>query len=622
MSGDLAHKELPVRTPFGYAFAGATLELARGRLLVDGQDAGAGPLVLKLLAVLCQAAGLLVTRQRLFDEIWPRQTVSDEALTKLIARLRETLGPYGKCVVTLRARGVRLDAAVTELDAPLETVAPSLVASAAAPAGDVVPAPANEALAAVEEIAPPAPTAPVAPAPLPPRRVKLSGINLLGTIAALLILAALAWGIRILLRPATPDPQQTVVSDFGLTVADVNAARPETLDLLRDAVTALHLGQTERYRAVLQVAHDADHATMVPGILLSLSRGLGPNGHDSELEEDIAARLGESTTPYVRLLARYAHDFHSRADDGEPRLAALVAMRPSAWRLQLRLAHIALGQRREAVALKALRQIPVTGVPPDISMTALADRASLGDTQTVTDLLDAGAFAQAPTYREHALGRLDWTHSQVDAAIAHLDKAAEIASHDNDFWREINARELAALFAFHAGHADAASRLERTITLIRRTTIHLDEVDALEALAAELQLASNPAGARERLRGIAARDQGAFERIALEIQNARLGFVLPEGSFTSREQQPAKTAVDYPGAAELTQAWTAHARGDPDTARQQLGQARSLGIDDSYFREDAALLDARLSKRSYECRPDPPYPNALRFSTCRGGIGR
>lgn len=603
MSGDLAHKAMPVPTPFGYAFAGATLELARGRLLVDGQDAGAGPLVLKLLAVLCQAAGLLVTRQRLFDEIWPRQTVSDEALTKLIARLRETLGPYGKCVVTLRARGVRLDAAVTALDAPLETVPSLPVAGTAVPAS-----------AAVEEFAPSAPIAPTAHVTLPRRG------NRAGMIVALLVLAALAWGVSTRMRPTTLDPQQIVVSDFGLTVADVNATQPETLGLLREAIAALHLGQTERYRAVLQVAHDADRTTLVPGILLSISRGLGPNGHDTALEEDIAARLGESTTPYVRLLARYAHDFHTRADNGEPRLAALVAMRPSAWRLQLRLAHIALGQRREAVALEALRQIPGTGLPPDISMTALADRASLGDTQAVADLLDAGAFAQTPTYREHALGRLDWTHNRVDAAIVHLDEAAEIASRANDFWREINARELAALFAFHAGHADSASRLERTITLIKRTTIHLDGVDMLEALAAELQFVSNPDGARERLRGVAARQQGVFARIALEIQNARLGFVLPEGSYLSREQMQATTTVDYPGAAELVQAWTTHARGDDDTARQQLGQARSLGIDDSYFREDAALLDALLSKRTYACRPDPPYPNALRFSTCRAGM--
>lgn len=409
------------------------------------------------------------------------------------------------------------------------------------------------------------------------------------------------------------------MSDFGLTVADVNAAEPETLSLLREAIAALHLGQTERYRAVLQVAHDTDRATLIPGILLSVSRVPGPNSRDLRLEEDLSARLGESTTPYVRLLARYAHDFHTRADAGEPSLSALVAMRPSAWRLQLRLAQIALGQRREAVALKALRQIPDTGVPPDISMTALADRASLGDTQAVSDLLDAGAFAQAPTYREHALGRLDWTRNHIDAAIAHMDTAAEIASHDNDFWREINARELAALFAFHAGHADAASRLERTIALIKRTTIRLSGVDALEALAAEIQLADDPDGARERLRGMAARELGTSERIAAEIQNARLGFVLPDGSYLSREQRQATTTADYPGAAELVLAWTAHARGDHDTATQQLAQARLLGIDDSYFREDAALLAARLSKRAYACRPDPPYPNALRFSTCRSG---
>ena len=41
-----------------------------------------------------------------------------QALTKLIGRLRELLGPFGARVVTVRGRGVRLDATVRRLDTP------------------------------------------------------------------------------------------------------------------------------------------------------------------------------------------------------------------------------------------------------------------------------------------------------------------------------------------------------------------------------------------------------------------------------------------------------------------------------------------------------------------------
>ena len=54
-------------------------------------------------------------------------------------------------------------------------------------------------------------------------------------ILALLVLAAFA-GAMIMLRQTstTPDPQLIAVADYGLTVADVNAAKPETLNLLRE----------------------------------------------------------------------------------------------------------------------------------------------------------------------------------------------------------------------------------------------------------------------------------------------------------------------------------------------------------------------------------------------------
>ena len=122
-------------TPFGFAFDRVVFELATGRLLVDGEEVGAPALPLRLLQALCEHPGVLVTRKDLFNYIWPRQVATYEALTKVIGRLRELLGPYGARVVTVRNRGVRLDATVRRLQgaAPVEPVVnPDDVTAAAA----------------------------------------------------------------------------------------------------------------------------------------------------------------------------------------------------------------------------------------------------------------------------------------------------------------------------------------------------------------------------------------------------------------------------------------------------------------------------------------------------------
>lgn len=576
--------------PFGYAFAGVTLELARGRLLVDGADVGAGPLVLKLLGALCRSPGFLVTRQQLFEEIWPRQTVSDEALTKLIARLREMLGPHAKCLVTLRGRGLRLDAAVAELPMPAE-------AFAQAPAPTLAPAPAGAS----------------APArPRGPRRVALTAAV---TIALLAAIAVAAWHWLPSRAPSQFPSSQVVIGGYALTDADIDASTPETLQLMREAGTSLDNGELVRARALLKTAHETDRNTPVPGILIAIGDWHGQRDADPALEKEIAARINERTTPYVRLLARLAHDIYTRADEGEPDIAALTALRPAAWRLQLRRAHIALAQRREASALAALSQIPTVGPPADVVATALADRASLGDVNGASRALADGALADAPANRAIVLGRLEWTRHHFDAAIAHFDEASALADARDNFDDEIDAAAYAAEIAFFAGRDDAVARIERTIALTRRTSIRERLAVELAPLAAERYLDDGDrAKAAELLRAIAVRD---VDRAGLEMLNARRGFVLPEGTFLSAEQRGSLRAQGNDGTVELVEAWLAHAHGDAETARQKLMQARARGIDTTYSREDAQLLDARLSGKPAQCFPDPPYPNLLRFATCR-----
>ncbi|HEX6834200.1 MAG TPA: HD domain-containing phosphohydrolase [Rudaea sp.] len=118
--------EPAVVAPGGYSFDRVQLDLAKGRLVIDDKEVGAPALPLRLLQVLCEKPGVLVTRKELFDYIWPRQVATYEALTKVIGRLRELLGPYGARVVTVRNRGVRLDATVRRVESYAPAPAPAL----------------------------------------------------------------------------------------------------------------------------------------------------------------------------------------------------------------------------------------------------------------------------------------------------------------------------------------------------------------------------------------------------------------------------------------------------------------------------------------------------------------
>ena len=62
----------------------------------DGREVRLAPKALAVLQVLVRSAGQAVTRQQLFEEVWPGGVVSDEALTQRISELRKALGDSPK----------------------------------------------------------------------------------------------------------------------------------------------------------------------------------------------------------------------------------------------------------------------------------------------------------------------------------------------------------------------------------------------------------------------------------------------------------------------------------------------------------------------------------------------
>lgn len=82
----------------------------------------------RLLTMLLAADGAVVDRQSLMDALWPAMDVSEAALSKLVQKLREALGPSGKHIIqTSHGRGYHVSLPVRRLHrSPGGTVADSL----------------------------------------------------------------------------------------------------------------------------------------------------------------------------------------------------------------------------------------------------------------------------------------------------------------------------------------------------------------------------------------------------------------------------------------------------------------------------------------------------------------
>ncbi|HMJ12510.1 MAG TPA: AAA family ATPase [Polyangiaceae bacterium] len=111
-----------------FEFDARKLELRRA-----GKPLKADPLVLRLLAVLVESAGELVSKEELFAHVWGARAVSENVMTVAMARLRKALGQSAmqrEFISTLHGRGYRFVRPVSRREAPLEpsvaTARPSL----------------------------------------------------------------------------------------------------------------------------------------------------------------------------------------------------------------------------------------------------------------------------------------------------------------------------------------------------------------------------------------------------------------------------------------------------------------------------------------------------------------
>src|SRR5690554_5062969 len=79
--------------PVQYLSADLLICSNSGEVRQGKQSIRLSPVNMRVLIVLIEHAGKTVTRQEIFDQVWPNQVVSDDALTRAIADLRAQLKP-------------------------------------------------------------------------------------------------------------------------------------------------------------------------------------------------------------------------------------------------------------------------------------------------------------------------------------------------------------------------------------------------------------------------------------------------------------------------------------------------------------------------------------------------
>src|SRR6516162_11344829 len=90
-----------------------TLDLARGSLRAGDQDIDLRPKTFEVLCYLTENAGRLVSKQELFEAVWPNISVCDDSLVQCIRELRQKLGDDDRRLIkTVSRRGYLLDGTV------------------------------------------------------------------------------------------------------------------------------------------------------------------------------------------------------------------------------------------------------------------------------------------------------------------------------------------------------------------------------------------------------------------------------------------------------------------------------------------------------------------------------
>ena len=432
-----------------------------------------------------------------------------------------------------------------------------------------------------------------------PRRVSP---RLLGLLVLFLSLAAI---ISVVIARGN----EVIDNGYDLRRSDITGDS-ETRRLTALALHADGAGNRSEAIQLLTEAVRRDSNPPLPAAFLaSFSYYSGDRKSGARWSAETKRRISNATSPYEALLCRYLQPVNGAST--EMALASsLLELRPRAWRLRLALAHLHLSRRESKAALAQLMQIDVSAPDDRRLSNVLADRASLGDIAGATRDLARSKLTKLPTLLAFTQARIAWSGGHAAEAARLFDSAAESATIANFGPVAIDARMLAGVARIAMNDLDQA-----------QTTLDLAAASAHDAGLTQSELESYAFGAyvagrrgdaegRVRRFGLAAAlaEPGSNDYTILHMFAAReritatfgTSAVTPDIEIT----QPVLTLI------KARDVWS---QNDAATASHLLQQSRSEGIDATWFREEAALLAYDLGEPPRSFRPDPPYPNRLRF---------
>ncbi|MFR0912717.1 MAG: winged helix-turn-helix domain-containing protein [Evtepia gabavorous] len=101
------------RAPSVFSLHGLTVDTASGMVQKQGQEVFLSPLEYRLLLIFLNNPNMILTRDRLLDELWDAagEFVNNNTLTVYIKRLREKIEPEPSApqiILTVRGTGYRL----------------------------------------------------------------------------------------------------------------------------------------------------------------------------------------------------------------------------------------------------------------------------------------------------------------------------------------------------------------------------------------------------------------------------------------------------------------------------------------------------------------------------------
>lgn len=580
-----------------FRFDGVVVDQTRFRLVVDGNERAVPPLALRLLLVLCEAMGRVVTRRELFDRLWPRQEIGDESLIQQTARLRESLGPYGHRVVTVRRVGLRLDTQIERVDAAaleIERMPARPAAPTAAISAEPTPAPdyADE----------PATT---------PRGWWRRGLPLLAVLALLTLLT--------LLICLLPDPDLPLPGGQGLTEADLAGEKSSTADALKRALALDAQGRRDEALVLLEITSEADPQAALPAAYLALfNQARGERDEALRWQRLALQRLQDQPAQRMRLLLRPIDHLRTLPDSETMASLNLIAMTPDGGESpSLSRAHAHLGRSERALARAQLERFDWDYIDAVNVPVVLGDLASLG----------AGVRAES-LYRQH-LAQLDassaaeirarFAATRGDFTLAGRQIAAALAAQPNDrAW--VRQTLLALHYALEAGQTPSAEAMIASLLRDPRLAEYPNLAFNVALLRAGLPTLSDAAASAVLADALALTQQMEFEPGCWEVALLAALRRAPATLDVRCQATPAELST-VPGLEDLLRAAEAYRSGQRESALNALEKAASGGVDQSLYAAHANALRQKLGlPMSGQAFFDPPYPVWSRHSARRLGV--